>query len=199
MVSVSISSKNREGVGTKQAKADRNNGFIPAVIYGGSDAPQHILVNLQEVKKVVYTPSFKIAEIDVDGKVQRCIVKSTQYHPVTDALTHIDFLRIVEGNKIKLDVPVVFVGTSPGVKNGGKLIQQVRKVTVKTLPSTIIDSVSVDISSMELGGVVRVKNINIPEGVEIMANGSIPIANIEIPRALKSAAAEEKKAEGKKK
>ena len=117
MVSVSISSKNREGVGTKQAKLDRKSGSIPAVIYGGSDAPQHILVDLQEVKKVVYTPSFKLADITVDGKVQRCIVKSTQFHPVNDALTHIDFLRVIEGNKIKLEVPVVFEGTSPGVKS----------------------------------------------------------------------------------
>lgn len=199
MVSVSISSKNREGVGTKQAKLDRKSGLIPAVIYGGSDAPQHILVDLKEVKKVVYTPNFKLAEIDVDGKVQKCIVKNTQFHAVNDSITHIDFLRIVDGNKIKLEVPVIFKGTSPGVKNGGKLVQQVRKVTVKTLPSAMIDSVTVDISHLELGSVLRIKSIEIPEGVEIMANGSIPIANVEIPRALKSAAAEEKKAEGKKK
>ncbi len=85
------------------------------------------------------------------------------------------------------------------VMNGGKLVQQVRKVTVKTLPTAMIDSVTVDISHLELGSVLRIKSIEIPEGVEIMANGSIPIANVEIPRALKSAAAEEKKAEGKKK
>ena len=99
---------------------------------------------------------------------------------------------------VKVDVPVRFYGTSPGVKSGGKLIQMVRKVTLKTLPENLIDEVKVDISGLELGGVLRIKNIDLPDNVEIMANGSIPIANVEVPRALKSAAAEEKKAAGKK-
>lgn len=197
MVSVSIPTKSRADVGTKQAKLDRKSGLIPAVIYGQKDEPVHINVTLSDVKGVVYTPDFKIAELNVDGKTHKCIVKSAQFHPVNDSLIHIDFLKLSEGHKVKVDVPVRFYGTSPGVKSGGKLIQLVRKVTIKTTPDKLIDEVKVDISNLELGGVTRIKNIEVPADVEIMANPSIPIANIEIPRALKSAAAEEKKA-GKK-
>jgi large subunit ribosomal protein L25 len=198
MVTVSIPTEKRGGVGTKESKLDRRNGLIPAVIYGSKVEPIHVNVKLSDVKNIIYTPDFKIANLSVDGKELRCIVKDTQFHAVNDNLIHIDFLQVAEGTKVKVDVPVRFSGTSPGVKVGGRLIQQVRKVTLKTLPENMIDQVVVDISSLELGGVLRIKNINIPEGIEIMANPSIPIANIEIPRALKSAAAEEKKAAGKK-
>ena len=198
MVSISIPTKTRADVGTKQAKLDRRSGLIPAVIYGQKHDPIHINVTMQDVKNIVYTPDFKIAELSVDGTTHRCIIKATQFHPVTDNLVHIDVLKLSEGLKVKVDVPVRFYGTSPGVKLGGKLIQLVRKVTIKTTPDKLIDEVKVDISGLDLGGVLRVKSIELPEGVEIMANASIPIANVEIPRALKSAAAEEKKAAGKK-
>lgn len=194
MVTVSIPAELRTAVGTKFAKADRKSGNIPAVIYGAKAEPMHIIVKLKDVKPVIYTPEFKIAEVNVEGKVVKCIIKDTQFHAVNDQLSHIDFLRLEDGHKVKIDVPVRFEGTSPGVKLGGKLIQSVRKVPLKTLPSAMVDEVKVNISSLELGGVLRVKNIELPEGNEIMLNPSIPIANVEIPRALKSAAAEEKKA-----
>jgi large subunit ribosomal protein L25 len=198
MVSVSIPSELRTSVGTKQAKLDRTGGFIPAVIYGLKKEPVHINVKLNDVKSIIYTPDFKMVEVSVGSNTYKCIVKATQFHAVNDSLTHIDFLRIEDGQKVKVNVPIKFTGTSPGVKLGGKLIQVVRKITLKTLPENLIDQVTVDISGLDLGGVLRVKNIVIPEGVELMANPSIPIANVEIPRALKSAAAEEKKAAGKK-
>jgi large subunit ribosomal protein L25 len=198
MVSVSIPSVLRSDVGTKQAKLDRSAGFIPAVIYGAKKDPLHINVKLIDVKNIIYTPDFKVAEINVGGTNYKCIVKDTQFHAVKDQLTHIDFLRIEDGIPLKVQVPIRFSGTSPGVKLGGRLIQLVRKVTLKCLPQYIVDQVTVDISGLDLGGVLRVKSIPTPNGVEIMANPSIPIANVEIPRALKSAAAEEKKTAGKK-
>ncbi|MBK8702056.1 MAG: 50S ribosomal protein L25 [Saprospiraceae bacterium] len=198
MVSISIPTQLRGPVGTKQAKLERRSGLIPAVIYGKKSEPIHINVTMLDVKNLIYSPDFKIAEINVDGTIHKCIVKAKQFHPVNDSLIHIDFLKLTDGQKVKVDVPVKFFGTSPGVKSGGKLIQLVRKVTLKTTPEKLIDEVKVDISGLELGGVLRIKSIEIPEGVEIIANSSIPIANVEVPRALKSAAAEEKKAAGKK-
>ncbi len=198
MVSVSIPSELRSDVGTKQAKLDRKSGFIPAVVYGFQKEPMHINVKLKDVKSIIYTPEFKIAELNVGGQVYKCIVKDTQFHAVNDQLNHIDFLRLESGVPVKVQVPVVFSGTSPGVKLGGRLVQVVRKVSLKALPENIVDKVTVDISGLELGGVLRMKAIPVPAGVEILGNPSIPIANVEIPRALKSAAAEEKKAAGKK-
>jgi large subunit ribosomal protein L25 len=190
MTTVTIPAELRSGVGTKASKLDRNNGLIPAVMYGNKKTPVHLNVKLQDIKSLIYTPDFKIAEINLNGSTYKCIVKATQFHAVTDVLNHIDFLVLEPGEKVNVSVPVRFKGTSPGVKLGGKLIQQIRKVTLKTTPENLIDEVRVDISGMELGSVVRIKNIEVPEGVTLMANPSNPVANIEIPRALKSAAAE---------
>jgi large subunit ribosomal protein L25 len=143
---------------------------------------------------LIFTPDFKIAEVNIDGNVERCILKEYQCHPVTEEILHIDFLRLKDGVDVKVDIPVRFKGTSPGVKLGGKLQQQMRKVRIKTTPEKLIDEVIVDISHLELGDVLRVKDIDVAKSIEIMVNESNPLATVEIPRALKSAAAAEDKA-----
>ncbi|HMS68908.1 MAG: 50S ribosomal protein L25 [Saprospiraceae bacterium] len=198
MNTVSVSTQIREEVGSRGAKTARAEGMVPAVIYGSND-PIHVLVNQKEVKPLIYTPDFKLGEISVNGSAIKCIVKETQFHPVTDELLHVDFLALTPGKKIKVEVPVRFVGNSPGVKNGGKLIQQLRKIKIKTTPENMIEEINVDISHLELGQVLRVKNVQVSTDIELLVNPSIPIANIEIPRALKSAAAADAKSGGKKK
>lgn len=187
MISVSVHGEVRNELGKKAAKDYRNTGTIPCVIYGG-DEPLHFTTNSKMVKDLVYTPDFKVAEIQIGGKTTKAILKEVQYHPVTDEIIHIDFLRLVTGTTIKVDLPVRFRGSSPGVKLGGKLIQNLRKVKVKTLPEHLVDQVVVDISSMELGQSIRVRDIDKNEGIEILNSPGIPIATIEIPRAMRSAA-----------
>ncbi|HPN71425.1 MAG TPA: 50S ribosomal protein L25 [Saprospiraceae bacterium] len=198
MNTVTVSTQIREEVGSRGARTARAEGMVPAVIYGSND-PIHVLVNQKEVKPLIYTPDFKLGEISVNGSAIKCIVKETQFHPVTDELLHVDFLALTPGKKIKVEVPVRFVGNSPGVKNGGKLIQQLRKIKIKTTPENMIEEINVDISHLELGQVLRVKNVQVSKDIELLINPSIPIANIEIPRALKSAAAADAKSGGKKK
>ena len=198
MNSVAVSTQTRAEVGSRGAKNARMEGLIPAVIYGTNE-PIHVLVSQKEIKPLIYTPDFKIGEVTANGTTHQCIIKDVQYHPVTDDVIHIDFLTLTNGKPIKVEVPIRFVGSSPGVKNGGKLIQQLRKIKIKTKPEHMIDEINVDISHLELGQVLRVKNISVSEKIEILVNSSIPIANIEIPRALKSAAAAEAKTGGKKK
>lgn len=198
MNTVAVSTQKREEVGSRLAKISRSEGLVPAVIYGGKET-QHVLVSPKEIKGLIYTSDFKIAKVEVDGDVVDCIVKDTQFHPVSDELIHIDFLRLSPGRPVKVEIPVRFVGTSPGVKLGGKLIQQMRKIKIKTTPENLIDEVKVDISHLDLGHVLRVKSIEVSANIEVLANSSIPIANIEIPRALKSAAAAEAKTGAKKK
>ncbi|HOY14868.1 MAG TPA: 50S ribosomal protein L25 [Saprospiraceae bacterium] len=198
MNTVTVSTQIREEVGSRGARTARAEGMVPAVIYGSND-PIHVLVNQKEVKPLIYTPDFKLGEISVNGSAIKCIVKETQFHPVTDELLHVDFLALTPGKKIKVEVPVRFVGNSPGVKNGGKLIQQLRKIKIKTTPENMIEEINVDISHLELGQVLRVKNVQVSKDIELLINPSILIANIEIPRALKSAAAADAKSGGKKK
>jgi len=171
---------------SQKASVVRNSGKIPAILYGG-DTSIAFATTHNDVKAAIYTPDFKLTEIEVDGKKYKSIVKDIQFHPVTDEIEHIDFLLLEDGREVKVQVPIRFKGVSPGVKNGGKLIQSMRKVKVKADPSNLVDELFIDISGLKLGFAVRVKDIEMPEGMELMVNPNIPVAVVEVPRALKSA------------
>ena len=136
---------------------------------------------------MVYTPDFKLAEISIGGASRKALLKEISFHPVTDEIEHIDFLELIDGQTINAEIPVKFTGTSPGVKSGGKLIRTLRTVKVKTKPETLVDTLYVSIDGLELGSAVRVRDIVVPDGIELMVDGAIPVANVEVPRALKSA------------
>jgi large subunit ribosomal protein L25 len=193
MVTLEINATSRHGFGKKGSKTDRKSGNVPAVMYGGEEV-LHFTVTKVGVKHLIYTPDFKVAEIVLDGKKYSAILKSAQFHPVSEELLHIDFLRLIPKTPIKVEVPLRFKGTSPGVKLGGKLIQQLRKIKIKTTPESLVDELKADISKLDLGQALRVREVIVPAGVEIMNNGATPVALIEIPRALKAAAAAEAKA-----
>lgn len=195
MQTVSVAGTPRADVGKKATKAVRKDGGIPCVMYGG-DSPVHFAVKHNDVKALIYTPEFKLAEINVDGAASKCIIKDITFHPVTDAITHIDFLRLVEGRKMKVEVPITFVGASPGVKAGGTMQQSVRRVKLKTTPANLVNSVTVSIDNLELGGAVRIRDIQPMEGVEVMNPPGTPVASVEVPRALKSAASAAEKEGG---
>ena len=199
MTSIEIQGSVRNEFGKQGSRNDRNNGHVPAVMYGGNEV-LHFTVTPAGVRHLIYSPDFKIADLDIDGKHYKAILKQVQFHPVSEQILHIDFLRLVDKTPVKIEVPLRFKGTSPGVKVGGKLIQQVRKIKIKTTPEHIVDELKADISSLDLGQALRVRDIIVPKGVEIINNPATPVALIEIPRALKAAAAAEAKAEkGKKK
>lgn len=191
---VKVEAQVRNSFGKKHTKLVRKEGLVPAIIYGG-DNNTAISVTPKSVKSLVYTPDFKLAEINVNGDAHKCILKDITFHPLTDEIVHIDFLRVIPGKSIKVEIPVDFKGKSPGVKEGGKLISQMRKVKVKTTPEHLVDKVYVDISTLELGNSVRVRDIDFPEGMEVMTTTATPVAIVEVPRALKSAAAAEEKVE----
>lgn len=193
MKNVVLKGELRSDLGKKATKEVRAKGLIPCVIYGGVN-PIHFSVKLNDIRDIVYTPDFKIAQVEVGGKTYKAILKDYQMHPVTDAIEHIDFLRLIDGHPVKVEIPVRFKGVSPGVKLGGKLLQTLRKVKVKTTPQYLVDEVFMDISGMDLGQSIRVRDIKELEGIEIMSSPGIPVATIEIPRALRSAAAAAEKA-----
>jgi large subunit ribosomal protein L25 len=185
---IALQGHRKEGSGKEEAKKIRRNGQIPAVMYrsGGGEAIQFSL-NVSDIRHLVYTSKFKMAEITVNGATHKCIVKDIQFHPVTDTVLHLDFLELVPGVKFKATVPLRFAGQAPGVKEGGKFIPRMRQVNILTTPDKAVDEVSADISAMELGSTIRVRDITPIEGVEITNTIAVPIASIEIPRALKAA------------
>ncbi len=190
METVAIKGTKRAGTGKKSAKADRNSGTIPCVIYGGKENV-HFTGTMGEIKQLIYTPAFKVAEINVDGSTHKCILKDIQWHPVTDDIRHIDFLELVDGKSFKVELPVRLDGVAPGIREGGKLVYKLRKVKVKTTPESLVNELVLDISSMNLGDSVRVRDIEAIEGMELMSSPALPVASVITPRALKSAAAAE--------
>lgn len=183
---IALQGHRKEKSGKQEAARIRREGLVPAVMYksGGGEAIQFSL-SAPDFRHLIYTPQFKMAEITLSGSTHKCIVKDIQFHPVTDEVLHLDFLELVEGTKFKATVPIRFVGQAPGVKAGGKFLPKLRQVNILTTPEKVVDEVSADISEMDLGSTIRVRDIQIPEGVEITNTGAVPIASIEIPRALR--------------
>jgi len=183
---VAITAQPREAGGKEAAKRLRREGLVPAVMYqSGGGNPIHFAVKPSSLRPLVYTSNFKMGEIDLEGAKYRCIVKDIQFHPVTEEILHIDFLRLLPNVPFKATVPLRFDGQAPGVKAGGKFIAMLRKINILTTPEHAVNEVVADISSMELGSTIRVRDIRLPQGVSIINNGAIPIALIEIPRALR--------------
>lgn len=176
----------RDPADKRSLKSLRAEEKIPGVIYG-LDKNIHFAVSEKEVRKVIYTPHFGLVELHIEGKAHQCIVKDYQRHPVTDELVHVDLLALNEKRPIKVDIPVRFVGQSIGVKAGGTVVQKRRKVRIKTLPSHLVEEFQVDISNLDLGESVRVRDIHTDDDIEILLDPPTPLATIDIPRALKSA------------
>jgi large subunit ribosomal protein L25 len=193
MESVAIKGNVRSDFGTKAAKLARKENVVPCVIYGGENIV-HFSAPVLGFKKLIYTPDFKLVEIEIDGKTYKCILKDMQFHPVTDNLLHMDFLELVDGQSLKVDIPIHIKGLAQGVKTGGQLYQKLRTVKIKTTPEYLVDELLVDVSELELGQSIRVRDIEMGEGMEMMTTPGIPVASVEVPRALRSLEAEEEEA-----
>ncbi len=195
METVAIKGLKRTETGKKATKAMRREGLIPCAMYGMGDAT-HFGVSFKDIKPLIYTASFKLAEIDIDGSKHTCIVKDRTFHPVTDEIENIEFIELLDGRKVTVQVPVKFEGQAPGVKIGGSMQQNLRRITIKTTPEHLVDELVLDISTLEIGQSVRVRDIAELEGVEIMNPGGTPVATVEVPRALRSQQAGEEGEEG---
>ncbi|WP_129718144.1 50S ribosomal protein L25/general stress protein Ctc [Pedobacter sp. SYP-B3415] len=192
MKTIAISGSPRENVGKRDAKELRYEGKVPAVLYGGKEQ-QHFAVVTTDLKDAIYTPDANFVEIDLNGTKAKAIIKELQFHPLTDQLLHVDFLQLFDDKQINMEIPVKLTGTSPGVKMGGKMIQKLRKLRVKALPKDMPQNVEVDISSMEVGHLIRVRDIK-TESYVITNTPEDTIVSVGMSRALKQA---ENEAKGK--
>jgi large subunit ribosomal protein L25 len=191
MRTITIEGQLRSETGKKGARAVRSKEQVPGVIYGGSE---NILFSAEQkvLKPFIYTPEFMLAEVSVNGKKYKTILKDLQFDRVTDKLIHVDLLELVEGKTLLATVPLKFVGTSVGVKNGGRFIAAVKSVKVKCTPATLRDSLEVDITNLEIGKNLRIQDIKV-EGMTLMQSPRIPICSVVTTRALKQAEAEASK------
>ncbi len=183
MKSITIEGQLRTGFGKGATRQLRSQELVPGVIYGGS-AEISFHAPAKAFKNLVYTPSFQIAEVKLDGKTYRTILKDLQFDKVDDKLIHVDLLELVEDKKVIADIPLKFVGTSKGVKDGGKLITKMKSLKVKTLPKYLKEQIEVSIDNLELNGNIRVEDVKL-DNYEILNSPRIPIASVVLTRQLK--------------
>jgi large subunit ribosomal protein L25 len=191
MKEVSLSGSPRENVGKKDAKAVRSSGNVPCVLYGSGEQT-HFFASLIDLEKIVYTPNVYKINLDINGKKASAIIQERQHDAVTDKIRHIDFLEVSDKKPIKVSIPVKIKGAAPGVMAGGKLQQVFRKVKVIGLAKHIPDEITVDISNLQIGGAVRIKNIQI-EGVNILDPANSVVVSVKMARGAKKAEATEAK------
>ncbi len=163
----------RELSGKSAARAERRNGNVPAVVYGGNVAPQSIVLEHKEVIKhlaheAVYS---HVLDVVVDGKTEKAVLKDVQRHPVKPIVLHMDFMRIDETHALKVHVPLHFINEDKclGAKAGGVVTHAMVDVEVVCLPSALPEYIEVDLANLELGESVHLSNLILPEGVEIAA------------------------------
>jgi len=183
MKSITIEGQLRTGFGKTATRQLRSQELVPGVIYGGAQEI-NFYAPAAAFKNLVYTPSFQFAEVKVDGKTYRTILKDLQFDKVDDKLTHVDLLELVEDKKVIAEIPLKFIGTSKGVKDGGKLITKMKALKVKTYPKYLKEQIEVSIDNLELNGNIRVEDVKI-EHYEILNSPRIPIASVVLTRQLK--------------
>jgi len=159
MKSITIKGSQRESVGKVATKALRNAGKVPCVLYGG-EKPLHFSADELSFKNLVYTPNAHTAVIDLgNGEKLDAVLQDIQFHPVTDKILHVDFYQLFSDKPVTIDIPVRLEGTSPGVRNGGRLLFRKRKLSIKALPNLLPDFITVDISKLRIGGTIAVETV----------------------------------------
>ena len=183
MKTITIKGQLRTGFGKTATREIRSQELVPGVIYGGA---QEINFSAPAVafKPLVYTPNFQLAEVDLDGKIYKCILKDLQFDKVSDSLIHVDMMELVEDKKIIATIPLKFTGSSKGVKDGGKFISKLNSLKVKTYPKYLKEQIEVVVDDLELNGNIRVEDVKI-EHYEILNSPRIPIASVVLTRQLK--------------
>ena len=173
----------RANLGKSEAQELRSQGYVPSVLYGSGEQV-HFYAPAMLFRELLFTPDIFNVTLNIEGTLYNAILQEKQFHPVNDSLIHADFLQIIEGKELKVDVPVKLTGTSSGVMKGGKMNQKLRKLRVQGLAENIPDYVNVDITELDLGKSVKVGAVK-AENYVILTSASNPIASVEIPRALR--------------
>lgn len=192
MKTFQLEGKGREVAATsadqkRALKAMRKNQEIPAVLYGGEKVT-HFTVNVEGVRKLVYTPEIFAVELNIDGKKTMAIVKDIQFQPVTDAIMHMDFMEVSDSKPVTIEVPVVLTGHAEGVKAGGKLSLSMKKIKVKALYTAIPERVVINIDHLGLGKTLQIGDLHF-DGLELMNAKNAVVCAVQLTRAARGAAA----------
>lgn len=187
MKSFQLSGVLRPDLGKKASKALRGGEQIPAVLYGGEEVV-HFTVSQDAIRNLVYTPEIFVVELSIEGKAVKAILKDIQFHPVTDAILHIDFLQVDEKKPVVVEVPVVLQGHAEGVRAGGKLALEMRKLKVKAIYTEIPEKLFIDVTNLGLGKTIQVGTLSF-EGLELINAKNAVVCAVKLTRAARGALA----------
>lgn len=193
ILKIDVEPRDRAGKGA--SRAARREGFVPAVIYGGKEAPTNIKIERRVLEKLLNTGTFltSVCEINDGSKAIRTFPRDVQFHPVSSVPLHVDFLRLQKGDSIQLEVPVNFLNEekSPAIKSGAVLNVVRFSIEVSAPADNIPDSIDVDLAGLEIGASIHISEITLPEGVTpTIDDRDFTIATIVAPSAMKSDADE---------
>ncbi len=198
-----LKAKIRENLTSGSNNKLRAEGLIPAILYGGKNQNLNISVSKKEISNIINSETFlsKVLELDIDGKKEKVIPRDVAYHVVSEEPMHIDFMRIVSGKKVILEIPVKFINhpDSPGLKRGGVLNIVRRKVELKCPAESIPNEIIVDLAGTDIGTSIKISSVKLPENViPTITDRDFVVATVAAPTVIKEPEkpAEETTAEG---
>jgi large subunit ribosomal protein L25 len=174
----------RENTGKKAAKAYRKESLIPCVLYGGKEVT-HFMVTKDSVRKLIYTPEVQIVDLTIEGINSKAILKEIQFHPVNDEVLHIDFLQVFEDKPVVLEIPIELSGLAEGVKAGGKLSMEMRKLRVRGLYKDFPEKLIINVEDLGLGKSIQVGNIHF-DNLELLNAKDNVVASVKSTRVAKA-------------
>lgn len=187
MKEINVSGKKREDLGKKASKQLRKEGYVPCNIYGavqvdGKPEALAFAAPMSELRKVVYTPHIYVINLNIDGESHTAILKELQFHPVTDALLHVDFYAVNDQKPITIGIPVKLVGLAQGVRDGGRMNLSIRKVNVTAPYQRIPEHLDIDVTNLKIGKSIKVGQLNF-EGLEMATSKDVVVCSIKMTRA----------------
>lgn len=180
MKKAQLSGSLRANVGKKDAKALRNAGMVPCVLYGTGEQT-HFSVRSVDMEKLIFSPDVYQIEIDIDGNKKMAVIQDLQMHPVKDTPVHVDFLELQDDKPVKVMLPLRTTGSAIGVMNGGKLRQPYRKLKVQGLPADLPESIVVDITKLRIGQAVRISSLP-AENIEFLDPQNAVVLSVKMAR-----------------
>ena len=194
MKEINVTGQKRTDLGKKASKIARKEGLIPCNIYGekkdenGLPVAMSFVCPMSELRKVVYTPHIYVVNINIDGETHTAVMKELQFHPVTDALLHVDFYEVNEQKPITIGIPVKLNGLAQGVRDGGRINLSIRKINVTAPYKSIPEHLDIDVTNLQLGKSIKVGELSF-EGLTLSTPAEVGVCSVKATRAPRSAAA----------
>jgi len=199
MKEINLCGKKRTEAGKKATRELRKEGMVPCNLYGeaknenGLPEALSFAVSSRDLRKVIYTPHVYVVNLNIDGAEHVAVIKELQFHPVTDAVLHVDFYEVTPEKPITIGIPVNLIGLAQGVRDGGRLNLSIRKINVTAPYKQIPEKLDVDVTKLQIGKSIKVGELNF-EGLEIATSKEVIVCTIKRTRAAMSAASQTEEA-----